>query len=681
MKKANANFPEAASLRQKAEELLKKNSAKMASFIEADTIKLLHELEVHQLELEMQNEELRQAIDKAATATALYDFAPAGYFTISSDGSILELNLGGAKLLGKERSNLVNSNFRLFITQDSLPVFNDFSHRVFASNSRQTCELRLSIHGNPSIYIHVEGIISEEDQKCLLTAIDVSDYKRVEKALRESEFFFKESQRAAFIGSYKTNFIRGLWESSEVLDEIFGIDKNYPRTIQGWLDITHPDDRTMMDCYLKDEVIAKRKPFNKEYRIIRKSNGETRWIIGLGESTFNDKGNIYTLIGTIQDITERKMSEEALRKSEARLSNVIEGTNVGTWEWNIQSGETVFNERWAEIIGYKLDELRPTSIKTWIDLARTDDLPEVEEQLKDVFAGTRPLYDIECRMKHHNGDWVWVHTRGKVVEWTKDSKPLRMTGTHTDITERKLGEEKMVQLNLQLKELNAAKDKFFSIIAHDLKNPFNAIIGFSNILIEQINKKDYEGITEYAGIILDSSKRAMSLLSNLFQWSRSQTGRMEFNPESIELVGLINDVIKLSNDSAQQKSITITKELPQSLNISADKAMINAILRNLISNAIKFTNKDGNIIISAQLEQNEVVVTVCDNGVGIRKDAIEKLFRIDESYTTAGTQKEKGTGLGLLLCKEFVFKHGGKIWVTSEFGKGSSFRFTIPRIL
>jgi PAS domain S-box-containing protein len=681
MKKANANFPEAASLRQKAEELLKKNSAKMASFIEADTIKLLHELEVHQLELEMQNEELRQAIDKAATATALYDFAPAGYFTISSDGSILELNLGGAKLLGKERSNLVNSNFRLFITQDSLPVFNDFSHRVFASNSRQTCELRLSIHGNPSIYIHVEGIISEEDQKCLLTAIDVSDYKRVEKALRESEFFFKESQRAAFIGSYKTNFIRGLWESSEVLDEIFGIDKNYPRTIQGWLDITHPDDRTMMDCYLKDEVIAKRKPFNKEYRIIRKSNGETRWIIGLGESTFNDKGNIYTLIGTIQDITERKMSEEALRKSEARLSNVIEGTNVGTWEWNIQSGETVFNERWAEIIGYKLDELRPTSIKTWIDLARTDDLPEVEEQLKDVFAGTRPLYDIECRMKHHNGDWVWVHTRGKVVEWTKDSKPLRMTGTHTDITERKLGEEKMVQLNLQLKELNAAKDKFFSIIAHDLKNPFNAIIGFSNILIEQINKKDYEGITEYAGIILDSSKRAMSLLSNLFQWSRSQTGRMEFNPESIELVGLINDVIKLSNDSAQQKSITITKELPQSLNISADKAMINAILRNLISNAIKFTNKDGNIIISAQQEQNEVVVTVCDNGVGIRKDAIEKLFRIDESYTTAGTQKEKGTGLGLLLCKEFVFKHGGKIWVTSEFGKGSSFRFTIPRIL
>jgi len=681
MKKANANFPEAASLRQKAEELLKKNSAKMASFIEADTIKLLHELEVHQLELEMQNEELRQAIDKAATATALYDFAPAGYFTISSDGSILELNLGGAKLLGKERSNLVNSNFRLFITQDSLPVFNDFSHRVFASNSRQTCELRLSIHGNPSIYIHVEGIISEEDQKCLLTAIDVSDYKRVEKALRESEFFFKESQRAAFIGSYKTNFIRGLWESSEVLDEIFGIDKNYPRTIQGWLDITHPDDRTMMDCYLKDEVIAKRKPFNKEYRIIRKSNGETRWIIGLGESTFNDKGNIYTLIGTIQDITERKMSEEALRKSEARLSNVIEGTNVGTWEWNIQSGETVFNERWAEIIGYKLDELRPTSIKTWIDLARTDDLPEVEEQLKDVFAGTRPLYDIECRMKHHNGDWVWVHTRGKVVEWTKDSKPLRMTGTHTDITERKLGEEKMVQLNLQLKELNAAKDKFFSIIAHDLKNPFNAIIGFSNILIEQINKKDYEGITEYAGIILDSSKRAMSLLSNLFQWSRSQTGRMEFNPESIELVGLINDVIKLSNDSAQQKSITITKELPQSLNISADKAMINAILRNLISNAIKFTNKDGNIIISAQQEQNEVVVTVCDNGVGIRKDAIEKLFRIDESYTTAGTQKEKGTGLGLLLCKEFVFKHGGKIWVTSEFGKGSSFCFTIPRIL
>jgi len=231
-----------------------------------------------------------------------------------------------------------------------------------------------------------------------------------------------------------------------------------------------------------------------------------------------------------------------------------------------------------------------------------------------------------------------------------------------------------------LRELNATKDKFFTIIAHDLKNPFSAIVGFSNILAEQISKKNYEGIEEYAEIIKNSAERAMSLLSNLLQWSRSQTGRMEYTPESFDIVTLVNEITELSNDSARQKSITITCELPQHATVFADKAMMSAILRNLVSNAIKFTNPGGKIKISVLQKRDELMVSVCDNGIGIRKDDINKLFRIDENYTTKGTQKETGTGLGLIICKEFIQKHGGKIRVESEPDKGSTFYFTIPKI-
>ena len=234
------------------------------------------------------------------------------------------------------------------------------------------------------------------------------------------------------------------------------------------------------------------------------------------------------------------------------------------------------------------------------------------------------------------------------------------------------------ETNKELNQINAEKDKFFSIIAHDLKSPFNAIIGFSDILVVQVNKNNIDKIKEFAGIIQQSSHRAMGLLMNLMEWSQSQTGRMNFSPVNFELVELINEAVLLLNDSAVQKSITISKNLPPSLLFYADKAMLSTVFRNLISNAIKFTKSGGNIVISASENKNELTISVKDSGVGISKDRIEKLFRLDGSYSTSGTNNEKGTGLGLILCREFVEKHSGKIWAESEDRIGSTFYFTIP---
>jgi signal transduction histidine kinase len=251
--------------------------------------------------------------------------------------------------------------------------------------------------------------------------------------------------------------------------------------------------------------------------------------------------------------------------------------------------------------------------------------------------------------------------------------------TLLDITQREIAEEKLKEYANQLRELNATKDKFFSIIAHDLKSPFTAIIGYAELLDNLIEERNYKKIGEYADIIKSSSWLAMYLLSNLLEWARSQVGIMKFTPQKIELSRLINDAKDLLSDSASKKSIEIKVLLPENFTVYADMHMTKTILRNLLSNAIKFTNPGGLIQIEAGNTDSVSVISVTDNGIGIKKDSIAKLFRIEDCRSTPGTQGETGTGLGLLLCSDFVKKHGGKIWVESEEGKGSRFVFTLPK--
>jgi signal transduction histidine kinase len=247
-----------------------------------------------------------------------------------------------------------------------------------------------------------------------------------------------------------------------------------------------------------------------------------------------------------------------------------------------------------------------------------------------------------------------------------------------DITAKKSAERKLAEQNEELYRLNAEKDKFFSIIAHDLRSPFNLIVGLSELLVQSVEVKDYDEVAKFADIINKSSMQAMNLLMNLMEWSHSQTGRMKFNPEHFEMVGLIEQTELLFSEMARQKSITITNKTDENIPAFADKPMISTVLRNLISNSIKFTPPGGKIIISATTIQNELTISVCDNGIGISGQRMETLFRLDESYSTTGTAQETGSGLGLILCKEFVNKHEGKIWVNSEIGKGSCFSFSIP---
>jgi signal transduction histidine kinase len=248
------------------------------------------------------------------------------------------------------------------------------------------------------------------------------------------------------------------------------------------------------------------------------------------------------------------------------------------------------------------------------------------------------------------------------------------------LREKKRLEEQIREQNEQLQQLIREKDKIFSIIGHDLKSPFNAIVGFSQLLTMQVQENDLDGILEYAEQIQLASDRAINLLVNLLDWARSQTGQMSYNPERIDLISLLSEVVQLLTPSAEQKNILIVTQIPDTLPALVDKAMISTVIRNLVSNAIKFTSSGGIITLKAISGVNEVTVSVTDTGVGIPPEVTCKLFGFEGSRSTPGTNNEQGTGLGLILCREFVEKHNGTIRVDSVPNQGSTFSFTLPVI-
>ncbi len=255
-------------------------------------------------------------------------------------------------------------------------------------------------------------------------------------------------------------------------------------------------------------------------------------------------------------------------------------------------------------------------------------------------------------------------------------KTNQLLGNKNDLL--KEANKKLVESENNLKDLNATKDKFFSIIAHDLKNPFQSLLGFSETLYTQHDELSSKDTIEYSRLIYESSQNLFNLLGNLLQWSKSQLGSINISPQKINLFESVDDILSLHKLTAEKKNITIKNLVEPDTDIVVDKHIISTVLRNLISNAIKFTQDNGTIIISSKIENNNIKVSVKDNGKGISEENISKLFRLDKEYTTKGTNNESGTGLGLILCKELISKSNGEIFVESIIDKGSNFIFTLP---
>lgn len=703
-------------------------------------------------------------------------------------------------------------------------------------------------------------------------------------------------------------------------------------------------------------------------------NGNVVAILGVGNKKTNYTEIDADIVSYLADVTwgiiSQKKIEKELEIERRRLESIIEGTNVGTWEWNVQTGETAFNERWAEIIGYTLDELQPININTWGKFAYPDDLMKSSELLEKHFKDELPYYDFECRMKHKNGNWIWVHDRGRVVTWTDDGKPLMMYGTHSDITNRKNIEEqlrgseerhrlltenatdviwtmdmqgkftyispsveklrgysveevmqqtpeqvlcpgslkymleglkeateilqkggnfptfrgeleqpckdgstvwteatisgmykannefigmvgvtrdiserkqfekqikvseerlkliienspvgiffydtsrkihvcnntfaniigapkekiigldmsnlpdknvvdctiktlkgepayfedtytaitsgkssflraiftpvfsydnnilggiaivedfterkqleeqiknyalelekinedlvaskslieeslyeknKLVEELIKAKEeleiLNSEKDKFFSIIAHDLRSPFQSFLGLTGIIAASINEFTIEQLSTFMNEMNAKANNLFKLLKNLLEWAKMQRDSYAYEPKEMNLYELALQNIVMIESYSKQKEITVINNLTEDTRAYADENMINSVFANLLSNAFKFTRQNGKVEITCRkIENNMIEISVADSGIGMPVYILNNLFKIQEKVGRTGTDGELSSGLGLLLCKDFIEKHNGKIWAESEEGKGSTFKFTLPGV-
>lgn len=256
----------------------------------------------------------------------------------------------------------------------------------------------------------------------------------------------------------------------------------------------------------------------------------------------------------------------------------------------------------------------------------------------------------------------------------KSSKLLAQKNEELELMNRTLSDSE-----LELKELNATKDKFFTIIAHDIKNPLNAYRSVTKMLTNSFYELSEQQKLEYIRKIYISSENLYNLFQNLLQWSTSQAGTIQFKPQEIDLGIIAFRAVALLQESADKKNITVDLNLKTDTYAYGDIHMVSTIIVNLLSNAIKYTRPAGNIILSASDATKLIKISVIDNGIGISKEDMEKLFRVEVDHKTIGDSEEKGTGIGLILCKEFVSKNGGEIWVESEFGKGSTFNFTLPK--
>ncbi|HLP71873.1 MAG TPA: PAS domain-containing sensor histidine kinase [Bacteroidales bacterium] len=419
------------------------------------------------------------------------------------------------------------------------------------------------------------------------------------------------------------------------------------------------------------------KPVKNQLVGVRLPSGNNIiWMLVSAQPLFDRKGNIDKTICTYLDVTEHKLADAALRRSEQRYRQLFNSMSE-----ILQVLELIHDAK-GNVIDYIYRDVNPAfeqltgmEREQLLNKRVTEVFGNINMQWLEIFGN---VYESGVPVRFESYGHIFKKYYELFVWKTVEDK---IAVIFTDITERKADEQALLESENRLKELNATKDKLFSIISHDLKSPFSGIIGFSELLLRKLKEDETGSAQEYAAIILDSSWQAMDLLNNLIEWSRLQTGRMSFNPESLDIIALIHEVKDLLYATSNHKSVDISVSLsdaPANLRVMADRAMISSVLRNLISNAIKFSYQGGRIFINVSKMNEEIVVGVRDEGTGMDKETSGKILASESFATKRGTKNESGTGLGLVIAREFISKHGGEMCVESEPGKGSTFVFTLP---
>jgi PAS domain S-box-containing protein len=372
-------------------------------------------------------------------------------------------------------------------------------------------------------------------------------------------------------------------------------------------------------------------------------------------------------------LSEYHKAEKQIRKSEERYKTIFENVQDVYYEVNPEGTllEVSPSIRTFSKGQYTREELLGTSVYALYTDAHMRDI------LLEIIKVTGELRDYEIKLKNKDGSILQCSLSSRLF-LTETGLPYKIIGMMRDISARKEIEENIKQKNEELRVINSEKDKFFSIIAHDLRSPFNAFIGLTELLSRRAKNMNADEMSKFATTINSSARNLYSLLENLLLWAGNRQGTVPFNPQWMVIEPHLNRAISDLKQAADSKVISISTHITENLKIYADENAFQTIIRNLLSNAIKFTHRGGSIILSARsLDDKKIQISCEDTGIGMDARIMERLFRIDNKINRLGTEGELSSGLGLLLCKDFVEKHGGSIHVSSEPGKGSNFTFII----
>lgn len=641
---------------------------------EKTTDELLKELgrlkaKVSELEQQLQEEINRHHLSEEALkksgqhARAIIDAASEILCLIDIDGNIIDCNQTFASYLNLKPEKLAGISVFNFVPENEIHSRKQLLNKIFNDGNPLTGEIKIS---GKSFDYSVFPVLTENGkvESIAIYASDITEQKASRQALIESEEIFSSfMQNSPIYVFFKDKEIRPVRLSKNYekmlgipLDEILGKTMNelFPSALA----------RQMVDDDLK--VLKE----GKTIRIDEEFDG--RHYSTIKFPVFID-GEAKYLAGYTIDITEQIESENAIRESEEKFRKVYaEGTmpiSMLNRGFHFISANQVFQETF----GYSEAELKKMTFK---ELTHPDHLETDLENINLLIQRKIDVYRTEKRYITKRNQVVWGNAQVSIVR-DKRENFLYFLVMINNITSYKNAEVEIRKKNEQLLKLNAEKDKFFSIIAHDLRSPFNTFLGFTEMMAEELYSMTLEEIQKIATDMRNSAFNLYRLLENLLEWSMIQRGVTPFNPIKLNLGDLVRENLKTSLDPIRRKSIKLNMQIPESVSLIADPNMIGTVIRNLLSNAIKFTPREGTVTISAvETKTGTIEFTFSDSGIGMSEEMVSSLFDLDSHNNRPGTDGELSTGLGLLLCKEFIEKHGGNISVKSGPGKGSSFIIT-----
>lgn len=499
---------------------------------------------------------------------------------------------------------------------------------------------------------------------------DVTERKKVELDLRERE----ESYRELFNTISDAIYI--IDENGYFVNINNGAEKMYGYTREELVKKTpaYLSPKGMNDLIRVNEYLTETFKTGKinqfDFYGLRKNGEIFLKSVIINRGRYNGK-DVIIAIG--RDISDRKKAEEKLKESEERFRNIYENAPIGIFRTTPEGKILIANPALIKMLGYSsFEELSSLDIGNQVYAAGYSR----KEFVKDLESNGK-LIGIEFSMKRKDESIIYIRENAHVVRNAKGNV-LYYEGTIEDITESKLAEQKLISSEQQLRETNLMKDKFLSIIAHDLRSPFQGLLGITSILIDEDDLSVEERIL-YEKKLHDGLKMQFALLDDLLAWSRLQRGVMEYKPEDNSPKDDIEEILVPFKTAIEKKNIILSFVCDKSIYAYYDRNMFSTIVRNLVSNAIKFTPDGGSIFIRVLTTEKDLILSVNDSGIGIEKEDLSKLFRIDSHFVRRGTRDEGGSGLGLVLCKEFVEKHNGKFWVESTVNIGSTFSFSIPQ--